>query len=271
MDDYEGSLAQGSVLFSDSVDWEVHAGPVDVTSDMPAHVEKLRGGSISEQLEAARVLTILSSEGFSRNGLDVRSCRTEIVAAGGHDALLKLVSSETGNADDTTASLAKEAATAALANLCAQDDSRALVASAGGILILVNLVTGWSRGAKLSEETMTYACGALGNLARENFVCQSEIAAAGGVAALIALARAAGIHEQEDEDEDKGKAASTNKEEEEEEEEEEDTGLELNASIALRKLAIGNHDNYKMMHELLSESDLRYFLHGEMPADQAVG
>ena len=55
MDDYEGSLAQGSVLFSDSVDWEVHAGPVDVTSDMPAHVEKLRGGSISEQLEAASV------------------------------------------------------------------------------------------------------------------------------------------------------------------------------------------------------------------------
>ena len=50
MDDYEGSLAQGSVLFSDSVDWEVHAGPVDVTSDMPAHVEKLRAAPSQNSL-----------------------------------------------------------------------------------------------------------------------------------------------------------------------------------------------------------------------------
>ena len=31
MEDYPGSLAQGAVLFSDSVDWEEHAGAVQVT------------------------------------------------------------------------------------------------------------------------------------------------------------------------------------------------------------------------------------------------
>ena len=44
-----------------------------------------------------------------------------------------------------------------------------------------------------------------------------------------------------------------------------DDGLELNASIALRKLAIGHSANYRAMQELLTESQLRYFLHGEMP------
>ena len=41
----------------------------------------------------------------------------------------------------------------------------------------------------LSEELMCYACGALGNLARDNDVCKSEIAEAGGIEALIALAQ----------------------------------------------------------------------------------
>ena len=47
MEDYEASLAQGSVLFSDSVDWEVHAGPVMVTNDITQHVEMMRAGTIS--------------------------------------------------------------------------------------------------------------------------------------------------------------------------------------------------------------------------------
>ena len=38
-----------------------------------------------------------------------------------------------------------------------------------------------------------------------------------------------------------------------------DTGLELNASAALRKLAIGHEANYAKMRELLS-NDLNYFL-----------
>jgi hypothetical protein len=262
MEDYEASLAQGSVLFSDSVDWEVHAGPVTVTADIPSHVEMLRAGTVSEQLVAARVLTILSSEGLGGDP-DVRGARTEIVAAGGHDALLRFLAEDI-DTEETTASLAKEAATAALANLTAQDDSRALVASAEGIPTLVSLITGWSRGAKLSEETMMYACGALGNLARGNPVCQSEIAAAGGIEALVALARAAGIHEEVDGAVAEPKEKSNGKEDEEEDE---DTGLELNASIALRKLAIGHAENYAAMRELLSETDLRYFLHGEMPAE----
>ena len=259
MEDYAGSQAQGSVLFSDSLDWEVHAGPVDPHPDMQALIAKIHTNNPSDMLGAARSLSILSSEGFGES-LDVHGCRTEIVAAGGHDALLKFVAAEA--TEDTTLMLAREAATAAIANLCAQDDSRALVASAGGIPILVALITGWSRGQNLSEELMTYACGALGNLARENFVCQDEIAAAGGIKALVALARAAGIkpdgasppppdHKESDKKED---------------EEEEDTGLELNASIALRKLAINHPANYAAMKEELDETDLRYFLHGELPS-----
>ena len=73
---------------------------------------------------------------------------------------------------------------------------------------------------------------------------------------LIALARAAGIEEVEGQSPSKAKVV---------EEDDEDTGLELNASIALRKLAIKNESNYKKMCELLSPDDLRYFLHGEMP------
>ena len=128
MEDYTGSQAQGSVLFSDSVDWEVHAGPVPVTGEIAGHVEKLRTGSAADKLAAARVFTIASSEGLG-DAMTPQSCRTEIVAAGGHDALLKFVSAESSS--DISITLAREAATASLANLCAQDDSRALVASAG--------------------------------------------------------------------------------------------------------------------------------------------
>jgi hypothetical protein len=46
---------------------------------------------------------------------------------------------------------------------------------------------------------------------------------------------------------------------------EDDNGLELNASIALRKLAIAHKANYAKMQELLQPSELRYFLHGEVP------
>jgi hypothetical protein len=55
MEDYAGSQAQGAVLFSDSADWEAHAGPVDVKmcrmSFIPAHVEVscfMHPASISE-------------------------------------------------------------------------------------------------------------------------------------------------------------------------------------------------------------------------------
>ena len=46
--------------------------------------------------------------------------------------------------------------------------------------------------------------------------------------------------------------------------------MELNASIALRKLAVGNAANYKAMQEELTESELRYFLHGELPKDGII-
>ena len=36
-------------------------------------------------------------------------------------------------------------------------------------------------------------------------------------------------------------------------------------SLALRKLAIGNEANYKLMTELLTESQLKYFLHAKLP------
>ena len=38
MEDYPGSLAQGAVLFSDSADWEAHAGPLDLTMCRPTYV-----------------------------------------------------------------------------------------------------------------------------------------------------------------------------------------------------------------------------------------
>ena len=266
MEDFAGSMAQGSVLFADSVDWEVHAGPIEITDDIPAIVGRLRSGSEDEQLSAARALTVLSSEGIGST--DVRACRTEIVAAGGHDALLKFVSdkaSSNGATTEVTSTLAREAATAALANLTAQNDSRALVASNGGIPILVALIDGF----KHSDELTMYACGALGNLARENRVCQDEIAAAGGISALIALARAAGIEEDVGTKKTgaaaSGAAAAGVANDEDDEEEEEDTGLELNASIALRKLAIGHAANYAAMRDELSADDFRYFLHGELP------
>ena len=125
----------------------------------------------------------------------MHGCRTEIVAAGGHDALLKFLKADTGG-EELSVILTREAAAAAICNLYARDDSRALVASGGGIPILVALCTGWSRGQDLSEELMCYACGAL-NLARDNDVCKSEIAEAGGIEALTALARAAGIEDGE--------------------------------------------------------------------------
>lgn len=255
MEDYTGSLAQGSVLFSDSVDWEEHAGPVTVTHvDVATHCAMLRDGSAANKLAAARAMVILSSEGQGE-ALGVHGCRTEIVAAGGHDALLKFLKADT-DGEELSVILTREAAAAAICNLCAQDDSRALVASGGGIPILVALCTGWSRGQDLSEELMCYACGALGNLARDNDVCKSEIAEAGGIEALTALARAAGIEDGEGEvpvETTRGEG------------DDDDTGLELNASIALRKLAIGHEANYAKMRELLSEEDLNYFLHGKMP------
>jgi len=253
LQDYAASLAQGSVLFSDSVDWEAHAGPVTVTHvDVATHCTMLRDGHAANKFAAARALTLLSAEGQG-DLLDARGCRTEIVAAGGHVELLTYLSTEASN-EELSVTLTREAAAAALCNLCAQDDSRALVASAGGIPALVKLITGWERGQHLSEELMTFACGALGNLARENAVCQAEIAAAGGIPALIALARAAGIQDE------------SNNEANPEEDDEEDTGLELNASIALRKLALDNDANYKTMKEAMSHEDMRYFLHGEMPS-----
>ena len=66
MEDYPGSKAQGSVLFSASADWEAHAGPIDVTmcrpSYIPAHVKMAQTGKSAEKLAATRVLTILASE-----------------------------------------------------------------------------------------------------------------------------------------------------------------------------------------------------------------
>lgn len=260
MEDYPGSLAQGAVLFSDSVDWEEHAGAVQVTHvDVAKHCEMLDSDKAANRLAAARAMVILSSEGQG-DTLDVHSCRTEIVAAGGHAALLKFLSTEVN--EDLAVMLTREAATAALCNLCAQDDSRALVASAGGIPILVALATGWSRGQNLSEELMAFACGALGNLARDNQVCQDEIAAAGGIPALIALAQAAGIEEV-----NMGAAGGAAPVRPRGlGDEDDDTGLELNASIALRKLAINNSTNYEMMKATMSADDLKYFLHGQLPS-----
>ena len=257
MEDYAGSLAQGSVLYSDSADWEAHAGPVDVKmcrpSFIPNHIKLLQSGSDTEKLAAARVLTILTSEDAAT--LDVGKSRVEIASAGAPAALIKIMSASDAPAaeDDTTIPLAKEAAAATLCNLCAQDDSRALVVEAGGIPALVGLID-----HEPSDELLKYACGALGNLARESVENQEAIAGVGGIPKLIGIARTVGIRED-------GEEATK-----ETEDAEDDTGLELNASIALRKLAVANAANYKAMQDVLSESELRYFLHGELPADGLV-
>lgn len=254
MEDYLGSLAQGSVLFSDSADWEAHAGPIDPKmcrpTFIPNHVKCL-AGTAAEKLAASRVLTILTSEDAATQ--EVEKCRADIVAAGAPGALLAmLAATEPGDAataavDTTTSTLAKEAAAATLTNLCAQNDSRALVVEAGATAALCALL-----GQDVSDEMLKYACGAIGNLARESEENQDAIAAAGGIPKLIAIVRAVGIVDEEEEP----------KEGDEEEGAEADNGLELNASIALRKLAIGHKANYAAMQEELTESELKYFLHG---------
>lgn len=86
---------------------------------------------------------------------------------------------------------------------------------------------------------------------------QDAIAGMGGIQRLIHLCCATGIR---DEDDDRASL----------EDAENDDGLELNASIALRKLAIGHAKNYDKMSELLTESQLRYFLHAELPNPEGV-
>ena len=95
MEDYTGSLAQGSVLFSDSVDWEEHAGPVTVTRSMSRRIAQCCA-------TAARRTSLLPQGRWSscrqkgRAALGVHGARTEIVAAGGHDALLKFLKADAG-------------------------------------------------------------------------------------------------------------------------------------------------------------------------------
>uniref|UniRef100_A0A7S2C4S0 Protein HGH1 homolog n=1 Tax=Haptolina brevifila TaxID=156173 RepID=A0A7S2C4S0_9EUKA len=252
MEDYAGSQAQGSVLFSDSADWEQHAGPLDLKmcrpSFIPNHIKMARSGKPMEKLAAARVLTILTSEDAAT--LDVSKSRMEICSSGGPEALLTMLSS-TETTDDTSLTLAKEAAAATIANLCAQDDSRAAVVGKDAIGILLKLIERES-----SEELLKYACGALGNLARESVENQEAIAP--GIPQLINLSRLVGIKPDDDEAAEHASLDDA----------EADNGLELNASITLRKLAIGNAPNYKMMEEMLTQSELRYFLHGELPNDE---
>jgi len=155
--------------------------------------------------------------------------------------------------ENLNVTLAREAAVAALCNLCAQDDTRAEVVEAGGIQVLVRLIGQEGQG----DELLKYACGALGNLARESQVNKDAIAALGGITRLCDLACATGIR---DEEEDRASLEDL----------ENDDGLELNASIALRKLAIGHAKNYDKMQELLTESQLRYFLHAELPNPEGV-
>jgi hypothetical protein len=303
MEDYPGSQAQGSCLYSDSADWEALAGPVDVKmcrpSFIPAHIEMARKGKSSEKLAAARVFTILTAEGEGR-ALDVHKSRTDIAAANGHEALIDLLKVEQTAQIDETLALAKEAATAALANLAAQDDSRKLLVASAVIPALVALVSGQSGSTDLSDELLMYACGALGNLARESGDNQDAIAAAGGIPALIAIARSVGIREEEEdqkEDEVTAPSHATHRVRPPAalwshcvadpcvphhrplltacalliwQDPEDDNGLELNASIALRKLAIGNAANYAAMQAELTPSELRYFLHGEIPEDGLV-
>lgn len=250
------------MIFSDSADWEQHAGPVDVKmcrpSFIPNHVKMASSGKPAEKLAAARVLTILTSEDAAT--LDVAKSRMEIVNAGGHEALLGMLSAipvEASTEEDTSITLAREAAAATLANLCAQDDSRAAVMGKDAIPTLVELI-----GREVSEELLKYACGALGNLARESPENQEAIASAGGLQRLIGLARLTGIRDLEEENE-KLEHASLD-------DDEADNGLELNASIALRKLALANAANYATIGEILTESELRYFLHGELPAEGLI-
>jgi hypothetical protein len=258
MEDYPGSLAQGSVLFSDSADWEAHAGPLDVKmcrpSFVPTLVKMASTGRPAEKLAAARALTLLPSENTATH--DVNENRTSIVSAKGHPARLAMLSENDSLANlaapDTTVFLAREAAAAALANLCASADGREAVVGASGITVLVAALV-----REEAEELLKYCCGALGNLASEN---QDAIAAAGGIEALISLAKAVGIKEEDEEGCEKASL----------DEAEEDNGLEINASIALRKLAIDNAPNYKKMKEALTESMLRYFLHAELPPEGLV-
>ena len=248
MEDYPGSLAQGSVLFSDSADWEAHAGPLDVKmcrpSFVPTLVKMASTGRPAEKLAAARALTLLTSENTATH--DVNENRTSIVSAKGHKALLAMLSENDSLANlaapDTTVFLAREAAAAGCE----------AVVGASGITVLVAALV-----REEAEELLKYCCGALGNLASEN---QDAIAAAGGIEALISLAKAVGIKEEDDEGCEKASL----------DEAEEDNGLEINASIALRKLAIDNAPNYQKMKEALTDSMLRYFLHAELPPEGLV-
>ena len=186
MEDYPGSKAQGSVIFSDSADWDAHAGPVDFAmlkpSYLASHIKMAKSGRPAEKLAAARVLTILSSEDSAT--LDVKTTRVEITAKEGHIALLTMLKPDDtkvalwetavrenereNERENLNVTLAREAAAAALCNLCAQDDTRAEVVEAGGIDILIRLIGQEGQG----DELLKYACGALGNLARENQVSQ---------------------------------------------------------------------------------------------------
>lgn len=262
MEDFSLSLAQGSVLFSDSADWEEAFGPVDVTmcrpSFIPSHVSMASKGTPPEKLAAARVLTLLTSEDAATK--DVHKTRTEIVEKRGHEAMLKLLARGaaplaeiTNERERLSIVLAREAAAAAVSNLCAQDDSRARIVEAGGIGVLASLLS----EEDASDELLKYACGAVGNLARDNEANQDALREAGAIPRLCALALATGVRE---EDEDRASLHDP----------EDDDGLELNASIALRKLAIGHSVNYKLMGEIFSESELKYFLHGQMPDEDSI-
>ena len=200
------------------------------------------------------MLTILSSEDAAT--LDVRRSRTAITAAGGHEALLTMLRSDPPTTDMSMI-LAREAAAAALANLCAQDDTRACVVEQEGVEVLVNRLA-----RDESDELLKYACGAIGNLARvghSHVDNQDAIAAAGGIEKLIALARSVGIRDND------GEAAEVESLLGSIDDPEADDGIELNASIALRKLAIGHEANYRLMTELLTHSQLMYFLYARLP------
>ena len=248
MEDYDGSQAQGNVIFSDSVDWETHAGPVDVTPAIEGHVAFAKSAKQEEQFAAARVLTILSAEGLP--GMNVHKCRTEIARAGGHEALLAIASAPARAENEravTASTLLKEAACAAIANLTAQDDTRELVVAAGAIKILVSLAADHVCSTS-SDEMLMYTVGALGNMACNQPEVQSAIAAAGGIEAIVALARVAEQAPADDE--------------------ESETALELCSSVALRKLAIGHEANFATMKSLLSPSEVKYFLFGELDEEE---